>query len=77
MDIQSIKIDLIHWLTELEDISVLEKLQSFKNQREGSLSKAHKDLLDGRITSYQENPDSLIDWDDMVKELDDRLGGIR
>ncbi|WP_194972869.1 addiction module protein [Aquiflexum lacus] len=73
MDIQSIKIDLIHWLTELEDISVLEKLQTFKNQEEESLSKAHRDLLDERISSYQENPDSLIDWDDMVKELDERL----
>jgi hypothetical protein len=73
MDIQSIKIDLIHWLTELEDISVLEKLQTFKNQEEENLSKAHRDLLDERISSYQENPDSLIDWDDMVKELDERL----
>lgn len=73
MDIQSIKIDLIHWLTELEDISVLEKLHTFKNQREGSLSKAHKDLLDERISSYQENPESLIDWDDIEKELDERL----
>jgi hypothetical protein len=45
MDIQSIKVDLIHWLTELQDQSILEKLQVFKHQQEKGLSDAHKALL--------------------------------
>lgn len=36
MDIQSVKIDLIHWLSELEDMSVLEQIQSLKEEQENS-----------------------------------------
>lgn len=59
----SIKIDLIHWLTELEDPFVLEQLMDFKEAQGSPLSQAHKELLDQRITSYEENPDQLIDWE--------------
>ena len=33
MDVQSVKIDLIHWLTELQDQSVLKQLQGLKEQQ--------------------------------------------
>lgn len=36
MDIQTIKVDLIHWRTELEDKSVLKELQGLKKKQEGS-----------------------------------------
>src|SRR5690606_16970415 len=36
MDVQSVKIDLIHWLTELEDKSVLEQIQGLKEKQESS-----------------------------------------
>lgn len=36
MDVKSIKIDLIHWLTELQDISVLKELQGLKEAQESS-----------------------------------------
>jgi predicted metalloenzyme YecM len=29
-----------------------------------------KDLIDLRLEDYNKNPDSLLDWDDLVKELD-------
>jgi putative addiction module component (TIGR02574 family) len=69
MDIQSIKVDLIHWLTELQDRTILEKLQAFKHQQE-ELSESHKALLDERIASYEKSPDSVLDWDDVMKELE-------
>ena len=70
MDIQSIKIDLIHWLTELQDRSILEQLHAFKQKQEPELSEAHKALLDDRIASYEANPNRLLDWDDAMKELE-------
>jgi len=70
MDIQSIKVDLIHWLTELQDRTILEQLQAFKNRQEEGLSDAHKALLDERIASYQKDPDSVLDWDDVMKDLE-------
>lgn len=71
MDTQSIKVDLIHWLTELQDRSVLEQIHAFKQQQEGTISDAHKALLDNRIASYEQNPDQLLDWDDVMKELEE------
>jgi len=73
MDIQSIKVDLIHWLTELQDRSVLEKLQAFKNQQETELSDAHKALLDERIASYENDPEQVLDWENVMNELEKDL----
>ena len=70
MDIQTIKVDLIHWLTELQDLTVLEKIHDLKQQQEGVLSDAHKVLLDNRIASYENAPDKVLDWDEVIKELD-------
>lgn len=69
MDIPSIKVDLIHWLTELQDQTILKQLQALKHQHEEGLSEAHKALLDMRIASYEENPDKVLDWDEVIKEL--------
>ena len=73
MDIQAIKLDLIHWLTEVEDLSILKKLQSFKRLQELELSDAHKALLDERIASYASDPENLLDWETVMKELEKDL----
>jgi putative addiction module component (TIGR02574 family) len=70
MDIQSIKIDLIHWLTGMDDIVLLKKLQAFKKLQETQLSEAHRALLDERIASYESNPSNVIDWETISKELE-------
>lgn len=51
MDIQSVKIDLIHWLSELEDMSVLEQIQGLKEEQEKSfqLSDEQERELEGRL----------------------------
>ncbi|WP_162340435.1 MULTISPECIES: addiction module protein [Cyclobacterium] len=73
MDTQSIKVELIHWLTELQDPKILEQLQAFKHRQEGGLSDAHKGLLDERIASYEKDPGKALDWDDVMKELEKDL----
>lgn len=73
MDIQTIKLDLILWLCQLQDASVLQKLQSVKEEHGFTLSEAQKNLLDERLESYRNNPDDLLDWDDLLKELEDKL----
>lgn len=73
MDIQAIKVDLIHWLTEVQDQSILEQIQAFKQQQEGGLSEPHKALLDDRIVSYEKDPDNVLDWDHVMKELEEGL----
>ncbi len=73
MEIESIKIDLIHWLTELKDRKILEQLHTFKKQHEGGLSDAHKAILDERIASFEKDPGKLLDWDQVMKDLEKNL----
>jgi putative addiction module component (TIGR02574 family) len=70
MDIQAIKIDLIHWLTGVDDLVLLQKLQAFKKLQESQLSEAHKKLLDERMASYQKDPNNVMDWEELSKELE-------
>jgi putative addiction module component (TIGR02574 family) len=73
MDIQSLKVDLIHWLTELQDQAILEQVQAFKHRQEVGLGEAHKALLDERIASYENDPTKVLLWDDVMKELEKDL----
>ncbi|MFT6866994.1 MAG: hypothetical protein ACJA08_001832 [Cyclobacteriaceae bacterium] len=71
MDIETIKIDLIHWLTEVKDLSILEKLQSIRNQETNELSDSHKKLLDERIAHFEENPHIGLDWETVIREIEE------
>ncbi len=73
MDIQSIKVDLIHWLTELQDQKILEQLQIFKAQQEKGLSDAHKALLNERLASYKNDPTNVLDWEEVMEEIEKGL----
>lgn len=70
MDIQHVKLDLIHWLTELQDTSILEKLRAVKDQESdfstdkldvqvqklmsSRVLKAEEDIKAGRVFSIEE-----------------------
>ena len=70
MDIQAIKIDLIHWLTGVDDLALLKKLQALKKLQETQLSNAHQKLLDERMASYEKDPNNTMDWEEVSKELE-------
>ncbi len=74
MDIQSIKIDLIHWLTELQDQSVLKKLQVLKEQQESSfeLSAEQKKELDSRLEKYENGEMKFSSWDTVKNRVRNR-----
>lgn len=71
MDIQSIKIDLIHWLTELQDKSTLKKLQGLKEQQESSfdLSAEQKKELDSRLEKYENGEMKFSSWDSVKDRI--------
>ena len=74
MDVQSIKIDLIQWLTELQDKSVLKKLQGLKEQQESSfeLSAEQQRELDGRLEKYESGEMEFSPWDTVKDRVRDR-----
>lgn len=71
MDIQSIKVDLIHWLTELQDLSVLEQLQRMKAKQESSLklnSEQAKEL-DSRLKRYENGEMKFSSWEQVRERI--------
>lgn len=70
MDIQTIKIDLIHWLTGVDDMLTLKKVLALKQLQESELSDAHKALLEERMASYEIDPKNVLDWEIVMKELE-------
>lgn len=70
MDIQTIKLELIQWLTELNDRTVIEQMLAFKKNQSAVLSAADKSLLDERITSFEQDPNQVIPWQEVVRSLD-------
>ncbi|WP_339900749.1 addiction module protein [uncultured Cyclobacterium sp.] len=74
-DIQSIKVDLIHWLTELKDLSVLEQLQVMKAKQESSLklnSEQTKEL-DSRLKRYENGEMKFSSWEQVRERIKSRL----
>jgi len=50
MDTQSLKLEIVHWLTELKDKTILEKIYAIKNEREEmELWRGQKMELDKRL----------------------------
>lgn len=71
MDIQSVKIDLIHWLTLLEDTYVLEKIQSLKEQQESSfeLGEENQIELERRLQKYENGEMQFSSWDEVKSRV--------
>jgi putative addiction module component (TIGR02574 family) len=74
MDVQSVKIDLIHWLTELQDKSVLKKLQGLKEQQESSfeLNAEQKEELDSRLEKYENREMKFSQWNTVKDRVRNR-----
>ncbi len=74
MDIQSVKIDLIHWLTELQDKSTLKKLQGLKEQQEiiFELSAEQKKELDSRLEKYENGEMKFSSWETVKDRIRNR-----
>jgi putative addiction module component (TIGR02574 family) len=73
MDVKSLKIDLIHWLTELQDQSVLKQLHMLKEQQENAeLNAVQEKELDSRLKMYQEGETGFSSWDEVKDRIRDR-----
>ncbi len=64
MDIQSLKIDIIHWLTQLKDKNVLEKIQAIKEEEDIELSPDQKVELDKRLKKYATGEMKFKSWEE-------------
>ena len=65
-DIQTKKLNLIAWILQLQDVSLIEKLaelQSSKNE----IPQWHKDIVLERIKTAK--PEDYISWEQVKKQL--------
>ncbi|MBS9522754.1 addiction module protein [Litoribacter alkaliphilus] len=67
MDLKTVKTDLIHWVKDLKDKSVLQQLQELKKQHEDSLelSESQRKELDLRLKKYEEGQMHFSSWDEV------------
>lgn len=63
MDTQSLKLDLIHWLTKLKDKATLEKIQAIKAEDTG-LSAAQEIELNKRVEKYEKGEMKFNSWEE-------------
>ncbi len=72
MDKKTIKLELIHWLTELQDTEILKILQKLKETGEGKLTKAQQKDLQERLNRYDAGELTFIDWKDAKEKIRDK-----
>lgn len=70
MDIQSLKIDIIRWLTELTDETVLEKIHAIKEREEDiELSASQQIELDKRLKKYELGEMKFKSWEETKENI--------
>jgi hypothetical protein len=64
MDIQSLKIDIIHWLTELKDKNILKKIYALKEEESIELLPTQQVELDKRLVKYERGEMKFKSWEE-------------
>jgi putative addiction module component (TIGR02574 family) len=74
MDIRAEKLDLIQWMAQLSDETIVRKIKALRNETAQSteLSSAHKAFLDERIASHEANPESGSSWEEVKQRITSR-----
>ncbi len=77
MDIQSLKIDLIHWLTEIKDKNILDKIYALKedfNQEQISIEQQIE--LNKRLEKFDKGEMNFKSWDDTKASVRSRAKNV-
>ena len=64
MDIETLKIDIINWLTGLKDKNVLEKILAIKEEEDIELTLAQQTELDNRLKKYEGGEMKFKSWEE-------------
>ncbi len=70
MDIKAEKLDLIQWLTQLSDEKTINKIRALRNEKShATLTSVHKNILDERLASHNDNPESGSSWSEVKQRI--------
>lgn len=69
MSIHSTKIDIIQWLTQLNDKEILAKIQAIKQEDDNLLSASQKAELNRRMTKYEKGEMKFKSWNEVKRNI--------
>ncbi len=69
MSIDSAKIDIIQWLTQINDKEILAKIQAIKNEDDNLLSAFQKAELNHRIAKYEKGGMKFKSWNEVKRTI--------
>lgn len=69
MVLDSEKKEIIREILRTEDDWVLKAIRRLLNLHVEDISDEHKHILNERITEYETNPNTVIDWETLKAEL--------
>jgi len=75
-NIQADKLNLITWITQLQDISLIEKLNKMRtttDEVDFEVPEWHKEIVRKRMADYKNNPDQAVDFDTAMDEIEKDL----
>lgn len=76
MDIQTQKTIIIERFKKIDDINLIKTIKSLldyaliKEENQIEIPEVHQELVMERFYEAQENPESLLDWDEVKKEFE-------
>jgi hypothetical protein len=78
MDITIKKLSLIHWLTELNDISIINRIENIRNMQSSSIKEPKtftiEELINRHLQSENDiRKNNLINQDELVNYFDNKL----
>ena len=75
MDVAALKLDLIQWLTQIQDKALLKKIQLLKEgiENESELSEDQLLELDQRLEKYETGQMDFSSWEDVKDRLKTRV----
>jgi len=69
MIIDSEKKEIIREILKTDDEWILKAIRKLLDLRIEDISDVHKQILNERISEYEANPDSVINWEELKAEL--------
>jgi putative addiction module component (TIGR02574 family) len=74
MDVAALKLDLIQWLAQIQDESLLKKIQLIRDSKEEILELSEEQLLelDQRLEKYERGEMNFSSWEKVKERVKNR-----
>ncbi|SEF84069.1 addiction module protein [Algoriphagus boritolerans] len=74
MDVAALKLDLIQWLAQIQDESLLKKIQFIRDSKEENLELSEEQLLelDQRLEKYERGEMNFSSWEKVKERVKNR-----